>query len=44
MFESSSFDIPSPTGCPAFFSFGAALRTLSHVFGAIPALNHMLFR
>jgi len=27
MFESSSFDMPMPIGCPFAFSFGAALRT-----------------
>ena len=45
MFESRSpLDIPSPIGCPAAFSFGAALSTSSHVFGATPASNHMLCR
>ena len=43
MFESSSFDMPSPTGWPPAFSFGAALRTFSHVFGATPdVLNQKL--
>ena len=36
MFESSSLDIPSPTGWPSAFSFGAALRTSSQVDGLIP--------
>src|SRR5690348_1161963 len=36
MFESSSCDCPMPIGCPIFFSFGAALRTFSHVFGSAP--------
>ena len=36
MFESSSADWPMPSGCPCAFSFGAALRTFSHVLGAIP--------
>ena len=36
MFESSSFDMPIPIGWPIAFSFGAALRTCSHVVGASP--------
>ncbi len=35
MFESSSFDMPIPTGCPIAFSFGAALSTSCQVFGAL---------
>ena len=30
MFESISFDMPRPTGCPICFSFGAPRRTSSH--------------
>jgi hypothetical protein len=40
MFESSSFDMPIPIGWPAAFSFGAALRTCSHVVGASPTPFH----
>ena len=36
MFESSSADCPIPSGWPAAFSFGAAFRTFSQVFGDIP--------
>src|SRR5207302_9115835 len=36
MFESSSCDCQMPIGCPAAFSFGAALRTWSQVNGASP--------
>ena len=36
MFESSSADCPMPIGWPAAFSFGAAVRMLSQVFGDIP--------
>jgi pantoate kinase len=36
MFESSSFDMPIPIGCPFARSFGAALSTWSHVAGDSP--------
>ena len=37
MFESRSpCDCPIPIGCPIAFSFGAALRTWSHVYGDSP--------
>ena len=44
MFESSSADWPMPIGWPAAFSFGAALRTLSHVFGDSPTPFQMSCR
>ena len=36
MFESTSFDIPRPTGCPIALSFGAAFSTLSQLVGLRP--------
>src|SRR5687767_2298157 len=37
MFESISFDMPRPTGCPIPLSLAAPLRTSSHVFRLTPA-------
>ena len=36
MFESISFDMPSPIGFPIARSFGAAFSTLSHDVGRSP--------
>ena len=40
MFESSSFDIPMPSGWLLPFSFGAARLTASHVVGLSPTSPH----
>ena len=44
MFESISFDMPIPIGLPLSFSFGAARRTSSQVFGFIPISPQMSVR